>query len=65
MKLISVKESLPPIEHDVLMLCKFNGWNKAWIGRDGLWFDGDFTYETENITHWMELPPEPPKEQGK
>ena len=66
-KWISVQERLP--ENDQWALCfmkdKSFGTFRVfqWNYIDWQWNDGDAWFDEKDVTHWMPIPPEPPKEE--
>lgn len=61
---ISVKERLPETEGSYLVFCRYRNGStrqdiKLWMPRLN-----KFTSEANAVTHWMELPPDPVKEEA-
>lgn len=54
---ISVKEQLPEVDKEVLLLRENGRARSGWRGEgDEFW---DFTGEITNVSHWLPLPPAP------
>ena len=66
---ISVKTSLPPKE-DKKWACSDVVWvydeecgqRKGYLDDDNQWCDANECWYLNNVTHWMPLPEDPPKE---
>jgi len=59
MEWISIKDKLPEINEEVLVMDR-DFMDFAYYNSEGQWIDREFI-DLDDVTHWMPLP-EPPKE---
>ncbi len=67
MEWIAIKAKQPPLHENVLVFfggndmeaVQIKALGESWDGRRRAWYPGGQDYE--NATHWMPLPPAPPK----